>query len=105
MNRAERRRMKRNLDRIGLSDVSSKQIIKNATVRDKFDIIPEGSKVMLNINNTEKGNPVRNKFVEENINKVFTVKYESRFGEKPIMVVFNENPYWIWCINELIVVE
>ena len=105
MNRKQKRSSVKSLRKLGLNNVSAKQIVKNINIRQTFDTITEGAKVKINIENTEKGNPERNKWVEENKDKVFTVKYNPKYGDSPIMVEFEEYPLWLWCVNELIVVE
>jgi hypothetical protein len=106
MNREQRRKAEKNLrKKFHISQVSAEQIIKLQAVRQEFDIIPEGTAVKLNLDKTEKGNPKRNQWMEENKEKVFHVKYDPKYGEKPIMILLEEEPLWIWCINELTVVE
>lgn len=106
MNRSERRKTERNVKhKFKCSTTTAKEIVKLQNVRKEFDPIPEGTKVKINLNNIETGNPARNKWIEENDNKIFTVKYNPKWGENPIMVEFEEDDTWLWCINELTVVE
>jgi hypothetical protein len=71
----------------------------------QLNSIPEGTKVKLNIDKTEKGNPARNKWVDENIDNIFTVKYDPKYGDDPVMVEFEEYPLWLWCVDELITIS
>lgn len=105
MNREQRRKAEKNVkSKLKVSATTAKEIVKLQGVRQELDPIPEGTKVKININNTEKGNPVRNKWIDENQDRVFTVKYNPKWGENPIMVEFEEDNLWLWCINELDIV-
>jgi hypothetical protein len=106
MNREERRKTEKKIkSKFRISSMAAKEIVKLQNIRQMYDPIPEGTKVMINVDQTEKGNPARNKWVDKNKDKVFTVKYNKDYGEKPIMVELEEYPVWLWCINELIVIS
>lgn len=105
MNRKERRNTEGKLHKLGFSKSEAKTLIKLGSGKRHINSIPEGTKVKLNIEKTEKGNPARNKWVDENIDNIFTVKYDSKYGDNPIMVEFEEYPLWLWCVDELIAVS
>ena len=82
---------------------------------DDMRIISEGSKVKLNyeslINEPDYPKKVKKykDFVEQNKDKIFTVQYDTKYKDKPILVVLAEDENevkWLWhCEHDLIVVD
>lgn len=77
--------------------------------------LPEGTKVKLNYESLtseptypKKVNRYR-EFVENNKDKIFTVKYDEKYKDRPVLVSFAEDTNevkWLWhCESDLIVVE
>ena len=82
---------------------------------DDSDVIPEGTKVKLNYdsivndpNYPKKVQPYKD-FVEANKDTVFTVEYDEKYKNKPLLVVLKEDNNevkWLWHSKyDLIVVE
>ena len=82
---------------------------------DDADVIPEGTKVKLNYdsivndpNYLKKVQPYKD-FVEDNKDTVFTVEYDEKYKNKPLLVVLKEDNNevkWLWHSKyDLIVVE
>lgn len=77
--------------------------------------IPEGTKVMLNyesiINEPDYKSKVEGyrEFVENNKDKVFTVQYDEKYRNKPVLVSLAEDTNkikWLWhCESDLIVID
>lgn len=91
--------------------------IKSA-VQDTLDdvyTIPEGAKVMLNYESITNELDYKNKvesyreFVENNKDKVFTVQYDEKYRNKPVLVSLAEDTNkikWLWhCESDLIVID
>lgn len=93
------------------------QSIKNAVQGNLDDIytIPEGAKVMLNYESITSEPDYKNKvegyreFVENNKDKVFTVQYDEKYRNKPVLVSLAEDTNkikWLWhCESDLIVID
>lgn len=77
--------------------------------------IPEGTKVMLNYESITNELDYKNKvesyreFVENNKDKVFTVQYNEKYRNKPVLVSLAEDTNeikWLWhCESDLIVID
>lgn len=82
---------------------------------DKVVILSEGTKVRLNydaiVNEPVYKNKLKSykKFVEENKDTIFTVEYDKKYQNKPILVCLAEDTSpskWLWhCESDLIVVD
>ena len=82
---------------------------------DNIVTLPEGTKVKLNYESLtnepsypKKVNRYR-EFVENNKDKIFTVQYDEKYKDRPVLVSFAEDTNevkWLWhCESDLIVVE
>ena len=76
--------------------------------------IPEGAKVRLRydrIHGSEKWNDLSQRykdFIEENKGKEFTVEYDERFKDRPLVVCLKEDPSevkWLFSVLDLEVVK
>lgn len=105
MNREERRRKQKQLQSKGITKEKAKNIVEMANRISKGEVIPEGTKVKINMNEVEKGNQVRNEWMEKHKNDIFTVKHNPRYGENPKLVEFDEDTTWLWYVGELIIVS
>jgi hypothetical protein len=105
MNREERRNKVKQLQSQGMTKENAKNIVERANKISKDSTIPEGTKVKLDINKVEMGNPVRNKWINKHKNETFTVKYNPRYGEDPKLVEFEEDDTWLWYVGELITIQ
>ena len=94
--------------------IKSIQDVVNGKLDDVYTI-PEGTKVKLNYENiinepdyTKKVKAYR-EFVENNKNKIFTVQYDEKYKNKPILVSLKEDTSkikWLWyCETDLIVLD
>ena len=91
--------------------------IKNAVQGTLDDIytIPEGTKVMLNYESITTEPDYKAKvegyrtFVENNKDKIFTVQYDEKYRNKPVLVSLAEDTNeikWLWhCESDLIVID
>lgn len=78
--------------------------IADGNVSDDF-IIPEGTKVKLNYDsitndpNYERKVQGYKDFVEDNKDKIFTVEYDEKYRNKPLLVMLKEDASelkWLW---------
>ena len=94
--------------------IKSIKDVVNGKLDDVYTI-PEGTKVKLNYENiinepdyTKKVKAYR-EFVENNKNKIFTVQYDEKYKNKPILVSLKEDTNeikWLWyCETDLIVLD
>ena len=94
--------------------IKSIKDVVNGKLDDAYTI-PEGTKVKLNYENitnepdyTKKVKAYR-EFVENNKDKIFTVQYDEKYKNKPILVSFKEDTNdikWLWyCETDLIVLD
>ena len=82
---------------------------------DNVEILEEGTKVKLNydtlVNEPTYKNKLKayKKFINNNKDKVFTVVYDEKYRNKPILVSLKEDDSevkWLWhCMTDLIVVD
>ena len=82
---------------------------------DDVNILAEGTKVRLNYDSIVNEPVYKNKlnrykkFVNENKDKIFTVEYDEKYKDKPILVLLKEDESkvkWLWhCESDLIVVD
>ena len=82
---------------------------------DNANILAEGTKVRLNYDSIvnepvyKSKRKAYKKFVNENKDKVFTVEYDAKYKDKPILVSLKEDDgevKWLWhCESDLIVVD
>lgn len=105
MNREERRRKQKQLQRKGYSKEKAKNIVEMASRIFTGDVIPEGTKVKLNLDKVEKGNLLRNTWIDSHKDDIFTVKYNPKYGENPKIVEFLEESNWLWHVGELTVLN
>lgn len=79
-----------------------------------YPMLKEGQKVKLNIGKImkeswwERSYQNYKLFVISNKNTIFTVEYEPKYGENPIIVSLKEDPSeikWSWFIGDLDVVD
>lgn len=80
----------------------------------KENFLKEGSKVKINVEkikkekNYNKRNPNWKNFIENNIDKIFTVEYDFNKKDNPGLVCLKEdqnNPKWLFYIGDLIQIE
>ena len=80
---------------------------------DTEPLLAEGTKVKLDVDqilSTKQRRHLSQKyidFVNTHKDDVFTVEYESRFGDEPSIVLLKEDdtdPKWLWWVGELIAV-
>lgn len=116
MNREQKRKFKKQLKKASkFSRIQGEAIDfqKNPVNREGLSI-PEGSKVKFNIEKM-KAHPdwetleedYRN-FIEQNIDKIFTVEYDEQYQYEPLWVCLAEDPApikWLFYIGDLQVVE
>lgn len=91
--------------------------IKNAVQNTLDDVytIPEGTKVMLNYESITNEPDYKSKvegyreFVENNKDKIFTVQYDEKYRNRPVLVSLAEDTNetkWLWhCESDLIVID
>lgn len=82
---------------------------------DSVTILEEGTKVKLNYDSLVNEPAYKNKlkaykkFINDNKDKVFTVVYDEKYRNKPILVSLKEDDSkvkWLWhCMTDLIVVD
>lgn len=70
-------------------------------------ILPEGTKVQINIKKVRKGNKLRAEFIDNNKDKIFTIKHDPKFNMKQIYSLEEDEnrPRWLFHESELIVVR
>lgn len=106
MSRKIRRKLQRALTKKGYSKKQSKSMVDIVSAYSKGEAIPEGVKVRVNPDKTNKGNRIRNEWVDSNQDKIFTVKYrKDNHSSKPTLVEFEEDNTWLWHVRELIVLK
>jgi len=109
MNREQRRKTAKELKSKGYS---KEKVDAFLNINKSTETIPEGTKVKLNIDKI-KSHPDYNKltskyksWVNENKDKVFTVKYEKYYGDNPNIVALLEDEIgWNFYVGDLIVVK
>jgi hypothetical protein len=111
MNREKRRKFTKELKAKGFSKDKIVTYLNFAT-KDSKVIIPEGTKVKLDIEKIkahpdyEKRTPKNKKWIDDNIDNIFTVKYEEYYGDNPVVVAFLEDEIgWNFHVMDLIVVK
>ena len=112
MNREDRRKLQKKLSKKGYSSDTVNHLAKLSSVIDHR--IPEGSKVKLDVRTIMsypdyiKMNSKYKQFVEDNIDKIFTVEYDERYKDNAIIVALEEDetdPKWLWSVLDLKVVD
>lgn len=81
-----------------------RRYLEKIATKDKSFYFKEGTKVAINHNTFMNKNPKRNKWFEEHKNDIFTVQYDPRFGEQPIIYELIEDktePKWLFSFHEL----
>lgn len=76
----------------------------NSDSQDLVYYFQEGEKVRINAKKITKGNSKRVKWVMENANKIFTIEYEKKWGDKPMIYCLKEDetdPKWYFSYFEL----
>jgi len=109
MNREKRRKLTKELKAKGFSKDKIATYL-NFVTKDSKVVIPEGSKVKLDVDKI-KAHPdyikLTDKYknwVADNRNKVFTVKYEEKYGESPNLVALEEDDIgWLFPISDLVI--
>lgn len=114
MNREQKRAYAKRLKSNGLNDRQIDFAIKTKEMEENAVILPEGTKVKLNLKNmqshpdysrlTEK---YRN-WVESNADKIFSVKYDPKHLKNPSLVSLEEDatdPKWLFWTGDLIEVK
>ena len=112
MNREDRRKLQKKLSKKGYSSDTVNQLNKlSAAINHKT---PEGSKVKLDIKTIKsypdykEMNPKYKQFIEDNVDKIFTVEYDERYKDSAIIVTLKEDetdPKWLWSVLDLKVVD
>ena len=114
MNREQRRKYEKSLRSKGISSTDAKNIVSLKQKIDSTEPIPEGSKVRLDIDvikndpNYERKVDRYKQFVDENKDKTFTVEYDARHKNKPLIVCLKEDTSlvkWLWSVEELVQVD
>lgn len=108
MNREERRKAQKNTHIKNKKQMG--QIIKAFTadkVWPEDQILPEGTKVQINMKKVRKGNELRAEFVNNNKNTIFTIKHDPKFNMKPIYCLEEDEhrPRWLFHESELVIVR
>lgn len=98
--------------RYGLSMKDVERIFKDATIKNVYETLIEGSKVKLNyeriMENTEGKSELYLKFVEEHKDDIMTIQYDENHKDSPSVFCLKEdtNPVkWLFDISDLILVE
>ena len=112
MNREHRRTYEKNLRSKGISKTDAKNMVDLKQKLDEAQPIPEGQKVHLNVDAIKNDPNYAGKvdgykqFVDENKDIAFTVEYDERHKNKPVLVCLKEAPTkWLWHVTELEVIE
>ena len=85
-----------------------RRFLKHLADEDMSFYFEEGTKVMINPKTFRDGNPKRNRWYEEHKNDEFTIQYDPRYGQKPIIYELVEDtsePQWLFSFHELIKVK
>jgi hypothetical protein len=102
------RKQRRQLDKNGYDGNKISDIISAA---DSIKYIQEGEKVKLDVKKItgredwQKLTERYRSFVMSNVNTIFTVQYEEKYGDKPSLVTFVEDNTWLWWTGDLIVLK
>lgn len=81
-----------------------RRLLKQLAEKDKSFYFDEGTKVEINSKTFNAGNPKRNRWYEEHKNEEFTIQYDPRYGQKPIIYELSEDtsePKWLFSFHEL----
>lgn len=65
----------------------------------------EGTKVRINPSKVNRGNPLKNKWIDDHIDKLFTITYDPRFDRETLIYSFKEDmsePKWLFSHTELV---
>lgn len=65
----------------------------------------EGTKVKIDPSKVNRGNPLRNKWIDDHIDQIFTIEYDARFDKDTLIYRFKEdmsNPKWLFSHAELV---
>ena len=113
MNREQRRKLKKSLPR-GISKEDFSAIVEMREAVESGETIKEGTKVRLDydkivsdVNHSRKTEKYK-ALIEDLKDKVCTVKYDEKYGNKPILVCLEEDPNepkYLWYIKDLVVVK
>jgi hypothetical protein len=114
MNREQRRTFAKNLRAKGISKESVSNIAKLKQKLDSVPRIAEGEKVRLNVKSIlsdpdyEKKQDRWKQFVQDNKDAIFTVEWDDRHRDNPVLVCLKEDPSplkWLWWVGDLEVVK
>lgn len=110
MNREQRRTYEKNLRAKGMSKENASNIVKLKQKLDSVPWLPEGQKVRLNLKSImsdpdyEKKQDRWKQFVQDNKDTVFTIKWDDRHRDNPVLVCLKEDPTpgkWLWWVGDL----
>lgn len=109
MSRADKRAIAK---KYGLSMKDVERIFKDATIKNVYETLIEGSKVKLNydriMENTEGKSELYLNFVEEHKDDIMTIEYDANHKDSPSIFCLAEdtNPVkWLFDISDLELVE
>lgn len=113
INREQRRNYTKQLKAKGFNDKQIDFIIKSKQLQEKQKLIPEGTKVKLNINqiksdvNYQRKTDIYHKWTEDHKDNVFTVEYDEKHKYNPILVCFKEDTQYRWLhwIGDLTIIK
>lgn len=117
MNRTEKRNLARKIKKanktlkLGLNKTQLEQYIKYKEEQMSSIVLYEGDKVTLDYLGItsrvdyDKRRPEYRNFIEENKDKIFTVKYDEKYRNNPWLVSLEEDttePRWLFTTSDLI---
>lgn len=116
MNREQKRKFKKQLKKAKNSSMNLRLPINkvSTSVNREGLSIPEGTRVKFNIQKMKLHPEWKTlaqeyrEFVEQNVNKVFTVEYDEQYPYEPLWICLAEDPNpikWLFYIGDLQVVE
>ena len=120
MNRAEKRKLYNNLKKankkygFGLNKAQMNEYIEFKNKKENHPSFKEGEKVRLNydgltsVPDYDKRRQSYKDFIEENKDKILTVKYDEKYQNEPFLVCLEEdttNPKWLFTTFDLIRID
>ena len=109
LSRADKRSIAK---RYGLSMKDVERIFRDATIKNVYETLIEGSKVKLNydriMENTDGKSELYLKFVEEHKDDIMTIQYDENHKDSPSVFCLEEdtNPVkWLFDISDLELIE
>lgn len=65
----------------------------------------EGAKVKINPLKVNRGNPLKNKWIDDHTDQIFTIEYDPKFNRETLVYSFKEDmsePKWLFSHAELV---